>query len=213
MKALQVFGLLSGMFIGMNAAAQVEPLNFDNHFEFNMNLNSRQEVIRNFRQLNAEVSRARIAIHRAEYGAQNVTRYALAFEQHIEHVIYTVRTSEDKPTLLRVQQGAQAARRDLRAALTRSGLMRDPVVNQHFDRYHATANVAFSVLGRYRQSLIRDDNGVGNFVCSASDNGWEEHRGGHTGYGRNIRQAQRQALQSCQRIHGDCTVDFCHQQP
>ncbi len=47
------------------------------------------------------------------------------------------------------------------------------------------------------------------FECTAKDAGWEEHRGGHSGYGPTRYQAQRQALAYCQRLHGRCELDAC----
>lgn len=59
-------------------------------------------------------------------------------------------------------------------------------------------------------------NGPGNngrmFVCIAVDNGWEEHGGGHVAYGRFIQEAQRNALQQCQQVHGACRIQSCNQQ-
>lgn len=45
--------------------------------------------------------------------------------------------------------------------------------------------------------------------CVAVDNGWEEHFGGHVGYGRSIYDAQRAALMECQRVHGRCRIRSC----
>lgn len=45
--------------------------------------------------------------------------------------------------------------------------------------------------------------------CIAVDAGWEEHSGGHLAYGRNIRDAQRAALMSCQQFHGRCRIQQC----
>ncbi|MBI1859853.1 MAG: hypothetical protein HYR96_02920 [Deltaproteobacteria bacterium] len=45
--------------------------------------------------------------------------------------------------------------------------------------------------------------------CVAVDNGWEEHFGGHVGYGRNVYEAQRNALMQCQRTHGRCRIQSC----
>lgn len=48
-----------------------------------------------------------------------------------------------------------------------------------------------------------------NYVCVAVDNGWEEHGGGHRGYGRNIEMAQRAAMFECQNYHGACRLQRC----
>lgn len=45
--------------------------------------------------------------------------------------------------------------------------------------------------------------------CVAVDMGWEEHGGGHLGYGFNVIQAQRSALGQCQRFHGRCRIQQC----
>lgn len=48
-----------------------------------------------------------------------------------------------------------------------------------------------------------------NYRCQASDAGWEEHGGGHIGYGRVVAQAQRQAILECRRFHGSCRILRC----
>jgi len=45
--------------------------------------------------------------------------------------------------------------------------------------------------------------------CVAVDAGWEEHFGGHLGYGRTIYEAQRMALRECERHHGRCRIQSC----
>lgn len=50
-----------------------------------------------------------------------------------------------------------------------------------------------------------------NYRCQANDNGWEEHIGGHLGYGRSVSEAQRQALYNCQRVHSSCRIIRCDQ--
>lgn len=45
--------------------------------------------------------------------------------------------------------------------------------------------------------------------CTAYDTGWEEHSGGHTAYGRDIREAQYSALRECQRFHPGCRITSC----
>lgn len=51
--------------------------------------------------------------------------------------------------------------------------------------------------------------GGGQISCVAVDNGWEEHYGGHVGYGRSRYEAERQALNECQRRHGRCRIQSC----
>ena len=51
--------------------------------------------------------------------------------------------------------------------------------------------------------------GWGQVSCVAVDAGWEEHGGGHVGYGRRIGEAQRAALASCQQFHGRCRIQQC----
>jgi hypothetical protein len=51
----------------------------------------------------------------------------------------------------------------------------------------------------------------GSFVCVANDNGWEEHNGGHSGYGRTQWEAERSALEICRQQHGDCYISSCRQ--
>lgn len=46
-------------------------------------------------------------------------------------------------------------------------------------------------------------------TCIAVDMGWEEHGGGHVGYGYNAMEAQRMALVACQRFHGRCRIQQC----
>jgi len=48
------------------------------------------------------------------------------------------------------------------------------------------------------------------YSCVAVDNGWEEHAGGHLGYGRTVYEAQRVALGNCQRVHGSCRIRSCN---
>jgi hypothetical protein len=57
----------------------------------------------------------------------------------------------------------------------------------------------------------RDRNGGGRriFECIASDNGWEEHRGGHRGRGRSQNAAAWNAIRNCEQYHGTCSVDRC----
>lgn len=55
-------------------------------------------------------------------------------------------------------------------------------------------------------------NGRGNWECVAQDNGWEEHRGGHLGGGRDRRSAEYQATSQCERLHGSCRIVSCVQQ-
>jgi len=49
----------------------------------------------------------------------------------------------------------------------------------------------------------------GQVTCTAVDSGWEEHGGGHLGYGYNLMQAQRMAIGQCQRFHGRCRIQQC----
>ncbi len=51
--------------------------------------------------------------------------------------------------------------------------------------------------------------GFQNVSCVATDAGWEEHGGGHVGYGRNVAEAQRTALMACQQFHGRCRIRQC----
>ena len=52
--------------------------------------------------------------------------------------------------------------------------------------------------------------GPGGLIkCTAVDNGWEEHFGGHSAYGRTIYEAQRAAIRSCERVHGSCRISRC----
>ena len=50
------------------------------------------------------------------------------------------------------------------------------------------------------------------FVCTAMDNGWEEHFGGHKGYGRTRAQASQKAMRACLREHGECRISSCEAQ-
>ncbi len=45
-----------------------------------------------------------------------------------------------------------------------------------------------------------------NWKCTAMDQGWEEHWGGHTAYGRNKQRTRRKALNDCLAHHGSCSV-------
>ncbi len=47
--------------------------------------------------------------------------------------------------------------------------------------------------------------------CTAQDNGWEEHWGGHASQGNTQWAAQQAALNACQQIHGTCYVTECQQ--
>lgn len=51
--------------------------------------------------------------------------------------------------------------------------------------------------------------GPANISCVAVDLGWEEHSGGHVGYGRSVGEAQRTALMACQQFHGRCRIREC----
>ena len=52
-------------------------------------------------------------------------------------------------------------------------------------------------------------NPLQQITCIAVDGGWEEHGGGHPGYGYDVYTAQRMAIQSCQRFHGRCRINQC----
>lgn len=58
---------------------------------------------------------------------------------------------------------------------------------------------------------VRDQGGGGQrtFECTAADNGWEEHWGGHRALGRTQMAASRNALRECERFHGSCRVTRC----
>lgn len=47
--------------------------------------------------------------------------------------------------------------------------------------------------------------------CTAVDEGWEEHRQGHTAQGRDYNDAQDAALDLCERYHGRCEITNCRQ--
>lgn len=49
----------------------------------------------------------------------------------------------------------------------------------------------------------------GGFVCVAVDRGYEEHRGGHLGYGREERWASYDAMKNCERFHRQCRIHRC----
>ena len=51
----------------------------------------------------------------------------------------------------------------------------------------------------------------GIWQCTAVDDGWEEHRGGHTGQGYSQQLAAQAALQACLSVHGSCSVTSCDQ--
>lgn len=83
-------------------------------------------------------------------------------------------------------------------------------------------DTAYSLPRVHRQYLItrdalRDVANVGPgpgpgqqaYQCTATDNGWEEHAGGHVAYGRNLQQAQRLAIAECQSVHGSCRIRRC----
>ncbi len=48
------------------------------------------------------------------------------------------------------------------------------------------------------------------YRCTAVDAGWEEHFSGHMGYGRTSYDAQRSALNECQRAHRRCRIQSCN---
>jgi hypothetical protein len=53
--------------------------------------------------------------------------------------------------------------------------------------------------------------GSRRFQCTAADQGWEEHRGGHTATGRTQYEASVAAAALCERYHGSCYVTRCTQ--
>lgn len=116
------------------------------------------------------------------------------------------------------------------AALTRGdrGRAREQLqsLNQHFqylDRAYRNiqqvpANIAQNVqrvqtLHRQLERQLQGGGGGGGgfWQCVAVDRGWEEHRGGHRADGQNYQQAQRRALDQCERVHDNCVISSCNQ--
>jgi hypothetical protein len=52
----------------------------------------------------------------------------------------------------------------------------------------------------------------GMWTCRAVDRGFEEHAGGHYGRARDRYRAEREALMTCERFHGQCRVVDCRVQ-
>lgn len=49
-----------------------------------------------------------------------------------------------------------------------------------------------------------------SWTCIANDRGWEEHYGGHAGYGRSQWEAAENAIYICRLSHGECYISRCY---
>lgn len=87
--------------------------------------------------------------------------------------------------------------------------------------FNQAARYLSSTAGRYPQiyqQFRRTDqalrsitfvSGPAGFRCIATDNGFEEHWGGHIGEGRTQFEARRNALMECEARHGRCSIQRC----
>ncbi len=51
----------------------------------------------------------------------------------------------------------------------------------------------------------------GEWECTYVDNGWEEHGGGHKGWGKPRAKAEQEANEACLKVHGTCKQSGCRQ--
>jgi hypothetical protein len=84
----------------------------------------------------------------------------------------------------------------------------------NYDEYQCEINGCFF---DRRTNLCRNRGGITppshrNWICSASDSGWEEHSRGHEAFGYSRSEAEQNALIECQSFHGRCRVVSCRLQ-
>ena len=59
-------------------------------------------------------------------------------------------------------------------------------------------------------ALIQNEIQPGLYSCIAIAADWENHTGGHVGYGNDPYAAKRNALKECNRYHNWCQISSCH---
>jgi len=101
-----------------------------------------------------------------------------------------------------------------RVHILENSLRRDRDLSHNF-RIKYLVNSLQNLTANVVRTLNSGGNGGGHYPpreqyrCVAVDQGWEEHRGGHQGFGPSRFAAERQAIQSCNREHRSCRIVEC----
>ena len=149
-----------------------------------------QQAERELRNAEANEANAISERNRIERTIENIEREIQNFQREIDSL--TFQNNTDQRRLDDIQFAIQNKRSE------RDRIYRK--IEQLDDRIHEVER---------RISDLQFGNGPGNWRCVAVDRGWEEHSGGHPATGGSRQEAEAEAMASCLKIHGKCSISSC----
>ncbi len=170
--------------------------------------NSRQKAVQISQRISQNASELARQISRATHRGTSLTHEARGISRLSSEISYSLQRRGRADSVKRQV-------RSLRSKITNftSSVRRNPRLRYNYqikDRTQRLQNQISRLVSAVRSiGNGGGSGGRGSFRCVAVDRGWEEHRGGHTATARGQFQAERTALQACQRFHGSCRILRC----